>query len=354
MIIAKSDVLMSSNRKFSSVSYSETKTKISQIGATDDQKYVIINSQTKVNNIKGSKKKNKSKEDLGLQLLLRILEAIDRNRKGRKSENDDTNTDLLADNKWYDDIGYTGISLQFMGIQVSNSSLVQRDDGQVGTLFRKETYIKKSSEETENTTFNATGSVVTSDGRQINFGISLEMSRSFCSKYEEYINEPYIFTDPLVINYDTDAASISDYKFFFDLNEDGEKEKISFVGKGSGFLALDKNNDGIINDGGELFGTKSGDGFKDLSAFDKDGNGFIDEADDIFDKLKIWIKNESGNDKLIDLKELGIGAIFLENVNTQYSLNDELNNTHAIIQKTGVFIKETGEVGTVQHLDMKI
>ena len=67
----------------------------------------------------------------------------------------------------------------------------------------------------------------------------------------------------------------------------------------------------MINDGNELFGTKSGDGFKDLAKYDKDRNGWIDEADDIFDDLRIWTKDEQGNDKLLTLKEAGVGAIYL-------------------------------------------
>ena len=41
---------------------------------------------------------------------------------------------------------------------------------------------------------------------------------------------------------------------------------------GSGYLALDKNGDGTINDGSELFGTRNGDGFADLAQYDEDGN----------------------------------------------------------------------------------
>ena len=75
------------------------------------------------------------------------------------------------------------------------------------------------------------------------------------------------------------------------------------------FLALDKNGDGRMNDGSELFGTASGDGFKDLAAYDEDGNGWIDENDSIYSQLKIWTKDENGKDHLIDLKDADVGAI---------------------------------------------
>ena len=73
--------------------------------------------------------------------------------------------------------------------------------------------------------------------------------------------------DPLVINIGTDSAKVSNQKFKFDLDSDGKEDSISMPTRGSAFLALDKNEDGTINDGNELFGTKSGDGFKDLREY---------------------------------------------------------------------------------------
>ena len=158
-----------------------------------------------------------------------------------------------------------------------------------------------------------------------------------------------------MINLDTNIASVSDQKFFFDLDADGKEEEISFAGKGSGFLALDKNGDGKINDGSELFGTKSGDGFKDLSAYDEDGNGWIDEHDSIFSQLKIWTKDEEGNDHLIDLKKADVGAIYLGNADTQFSLKNDANELNAEIKKTGIYLKEsTGSVGTLNHVDLVV
>ena len=134
-----------------------------------------------------------------------------------------------------------------------------------------------------------------------------------------------------------------------------EAEEISSLGSGSGFLAYDKNGDGVINDGSELFGTKSGDGFADLAQYDEDGNGWIDENDSIFNNLKVWVKNEDGSDRLLDLKEANVGAIYLGSADTQFHLNNAYTNqTNAVIQKTGVFLKETGEVGTIQHVDLAL
>ena len=210
--------------------------------------------------------------------------------------------------------------------------------------------------EEESTTFSTKGTVKTADGRELSFNLEFGMSRRFEEYYEEnYISSIQTFRDPLVINLDTNIAQVSDQKFYFDLDCDGKEEQISSLQAGSGFLALDLNGDGKINDGSELFGTKSGDGFSDLAKYDADGNGWIDEADPIWDKLLIWTKDENGKDKLYHLSDLGVGAIGLGRVGTQFSLNSaKTNETNAMIRKTGIFLYENGTVSTIQHLDMAV
>ena len=126
------------------------------------------------------------------------------------------------------------------------------------------------------------------------------------------------------------------------------------LGRGSGFLALDKNEDGKINDGSELFGTKSGNGFADLKEYDSDGNGWIDENDEIFGKLKVWCKNDDGEDILMDLKEADIGAIYLGSQSTEFTLNGYDAATDGVLRSTGLFLRESGSVGTVQHVDVAV
>lgn len=209
-------------------------------------------------------------------------------------------------------------------------------------------------EEKEEVAFSSTGKVTTADGREITFSLDVGMSREFCEYYkEEYdIVQFQQVCDPLVINFDRDVASLSDQKFFFDIDADGAKDKISMLCSGSGYLALDKNNDGKINDGNELFGPQSGNGFQDLAQYDEDGDGWIDEDDSIWNRLKIWCKDENGKDILYTLRDKGVGAICLQNAATQFALNDEENAGKGYIRSTGIFLYENGNVGTVQHLDL--
>jgi len=207
-------------------------------------------------------------------------------------------------------------------------------------------------EETESTSFSTTGIVKTADGREINFNVDVAMSRSFSEYYSEEVTQIANMCDPLVINLDQSIAGLSDQKFFFDLDMNGEAEEISMPEKGNGFLSLDLNEDGIINDGSELFGARNGDGFADLAKYDEDGNGWIDEADSVYKKLRIWVKDPQGNDALYTLKEKDVGAIYLGNANTDFTLRGETGDVNGAIRKTGIFLYENGTAGTISHLDI--
>ena len=116
-----------------------------------------------------------------------------------------------------------------------------------GTTWQKITATSGFVSESESTTFASKGLVQTADGRNIDFNVEISMSRAFMCQIDTLEVKDYIKTDPLMINLGTNIGSVSDQKFFFDLDSDGNEEQISFAGKGSGFLALD-NGDGKIND----------------------------------------------------------------------------------------------------------
>jgi len=200
--------------------------------------------------------------------------------------------------------------------------------------------------------FDARGIINTADGRTLDVGLSV--SRSFYSEETAVIKAGDALIDPIVVNFDAPAAQLTEDKFEFDIDSDGAAENISFVKSGSGFLVYDKNGDGKVNNGSEMFGPGSGNGFMEFKSADIDGNDWIDENDPIYDKLQIWIKDEQGNDKLIGIGKLGIGAIYLGNVSTPFEIEGPDNTTHGKIQKTGIFVREDGTAGTVQHVDLSV
>ncbi|MDR3560143.1 MAG: hypothetical protein P4N59_01690 [Negativicutes bacterium] len=215
-------------------------------------------------------------------------------------------------------------------------------------------HFHQTQSEQEQTDFGASGVVKTADGQEINFSLNMTMSRQFESEQDVSVKAGDAAIDPLTINFDQPAATLTDKKYSFDLNADGSQEQISFVGSGSGFLALDRNGDGKINDGTELYGPASGNGFAELAKNDSDGNGWIDENDPIFAKLKIWTKDAAGNDQLSSLEQKGVGAIYLGNVNTSFSIKSDTNELQGQVRQSGVFLREDGSAGTVQQVDLAV
>lgn len=200
------------------------------------------------------------------------------------------------------------------------------------------------------------GSVTTLNGDTVDFEFRATASQSFSFEYAsgEYAERISERKDPLIINYGGGFNNLSGEAYQFDLDGDGKAETISFAGSGSGFLAFDKNGDGIINDGSELFGAKTGNGFVELAQYDEDGNGYIDSGDSVFKQLRIYEKTSDGEDKLTSLADLEIAAIGLESTVTPFRIADSLNNELGMARATGVFIRSNGSVGSVQQIDLTL
>jgi hypothetical protein len=238
-----------------------------------------------------------------------------------------------------------------MGGGAASPSSSPRDD------FGIEYDRHESHTEAEQMNFSARGVVQTADGRSIDFELSMSMERYHHEESDVSLRlgNAAQTCDPLVINFSGNAAQLTDQRFSFDLNSDGNaSERINFLGSGSGFLAFDRNGDGTINNGSELFGTRTGNGFAELAAFDDDGNGWIDENDEAFAHLSVWIKNGMGSDVLYSLEEMGVGAISLTSVASPFSIKDANNDLQGQVRASGFYLKENGGVGSLQQIDLTV
>ncbi|MDY0327953.1 MAG: hypothetical protein RBR07_06870 [Arcobacteraceae bacterium] len=195
-----------------------------------------------------------------------------------------------------------------------------------------------------------------------NMDISVDINFSFSQEfYMEYSSSMTFgnasLIDPLVINYGDDTNgldNISNLTFLFDLDNDGKLDDIPLLKKGSGFLALDKNENGIIDNGSELFGPKTSKGFEELKQYDSDKNNWIDENDYIFNSLKIWQMDESGNNNLIALSEAGIGAIYLANITSEFNYKRNIEESKAVLTNNSIYLKENGKAGLVSEVKMVV
>lgn len=214
--------------------------------------------------------------------------------------------------------------------------------------------LTESLREHEATGFSASGSVRTADGRNIDFTLGLAMCRDYSCERTLRQSGSVELRDPLVLNFDGGAAELTGQRFAFDLDADGSDEQIPGLAAGSAWLAFDRNADGRINDGSELFGTRSGDGFADLACLDEDGNGWVDEADSAFSSLCLWQRGEEGNDSLRALGETNVGALYLGSAETPFALTDSENARRGYIRTSGVYLREDGNVGTMQQVDLAV
>lgn len=209
--------------------------------------------------------------------------------------------------------------------------------------------------EQETLTYSATGRVTTADGQAIDFQVQLTMQREFASTDQVRIRAGDAkLVDPLVINFNGKAAELSEGRFSFDLNADGTTEDISALAPGSGFLVFDRNQDGKINNGLELFGPDSGDGFGELSQLDSDGNGWLDENDPLYAQLGVWMRDAAGNDSLASLAQKNVGAILLNPAETAFAFKDSENAVQGQLRETAIFLGENGGAGTVQEIDLAV
>lgn len=287
-----------------------------------------------------------------IRYIFDLLFGARRNRLSRWMEENSSQATGVSAGQTTQTASYSGTA-GASDVSFQNGFLIMQPRSLVTTMKVLDYSQETISIEKEDTSFSTVGTVKTADGREINFNVNVGMSREFQERYQEDLQlASFTMCDPLVINLDTDVASLSDQTFYFDIDADGELDEISQLGSGSGYLALDKNGDGTINDGSELFGTSSGNGFADLAKYDEDGNGWIDENDAIWDQLKIWAKDENGKDVLYKLADKGVGAICLQNVATDFTQKGQNGQTLGAIRNSGVFLYEDGNVGTVQHVDV--
>lgn len=209
--------------------------------------------------------------------------------------------------------------------------------------------------EHEEMTFTAQGQVQTTDGLSINLKLAMDMSRDFVETIDIQLRAgDAVLVDPLVINFADKLPGLTQQKFAFDLNSDGANEQISFVTPGSGFLFLDRNNDGKATDGSELFGPKSGSGFTELADLDSDANGWLDDNDPLFAKLQIWIKDAVGSDYFASLRDVNIGAILLSPAATPFSINNQQNTQLGQITNSSLFLREDGRAGSIQEIKLAV
>ncbi len=208
-------------------------------------------------------------------------------------------------------------------------------------------------EESEHTTVRASASVTTDAGATHEVHLELHMSRQFVQEHLLRVHltaggEP---VDPLVVTLAPQMASFGDGVMHFDLDLDGQTNQVRMTAGASAYLVDDRDGDGRITDGSELFGPRTGDGFSELAELDEDGNGWIDAGDAAYHRLRLAVADGSGGVTLRGLAESGVAAIGVSAVASPFLVTDA-DGAIGQIRSTGMVLLESGHAGTVQHVDL--
>jgi hypothetical protein len=212
--------------------------------------------------------------------------------------------------------------------------------------------VQQVHQETETTAYTATGQVVTADGQTINFAYQVSMHRELDqqSSAEITLGDAVRKVDPIALNLTGGAVSLSDTRTAFDIDSDGKAEQVALPAAGTYFVALDRNGNGTIDNGSELFGPSSGSGFTELKSLDSDKNGWLDSGDAAYASLRLW----SGPDGATQsLAQAGVGALYVgASVATQFDVRSRDNEALGTVVSSSVYMGENGTVGALQQVDL--
>lgn len=203
--------------------------------------------------------------------------------------------------------------------------------------------------ESESCSFAASGNVCLADGSTRSFDVGYRMER-----HEESTRMGIgTFRDPLMLDFGAPDNKFGAGAIDFDIDADGDTEQVRMPAGNTAVLFRDANGNGKADDGSELFGARSGDGFADLAKLDADGNGWIDEGDAAFADLRLWQTGEDGENAVKSLAEAGIGALATRSAATPFTIKDD-GEAIARQRASSVWLGEKSGAGIVRQVDLAV
>jgi Ca2+-binding RTX toxin-like protein len=164
----------------------------------------------------------------------------------------------------------------------------------------------------------------------------------------------YSIAAPIVFDFDGDGSGLVTLEASatrFDMNGDGISDETGWIAVGDAFLALDRNNNGLIDNISEISFVEDLEGAKTdlegLAAFDTNSDGVFDAEDERFVEFRLWFDGNTNGltdaGELLSLAEAGVVSISLTGTPTGETLAEGRN----IVFNTGTYQLASGEVGTL-------
>lgn len=167
--------------------------------------------------------------------------------------------------------------------------------------------------------------------------------------------------DPIILDLDGDGLETVGLagNVYFDHDGDGVLTQTGWAGANDALLVWDRNGNGAIDTGAELFGdftpmpngTLAPNGFAALAALDSNGDGVIDASDPAFHELKLWRDTsqdgQTGAGELITLADAGIVSL-----NLAHTLkNQNLANGNQLTRE-GSFTRTDGTTSAMGEFNL--
>jgi len=164
----------------------------------------------------------------------------------------------------------------------------------------------------------------------------------------------YSIAAPIVFDFDGDGSGLVTLEASatrFDMNGDGIADETGWIAVGDAFLALDRNNNGLIDDIFEISFVQDLEGaetdLEGLAAFDTNGDAVFDAEDERFVEFRLWFDGNANGvtdaGELLSLAEAGVVSISLTGTPTGETLAAGRN----IVFNTGTYQLASGETGTL-------
>ena len=164
--------------------------------------------------------------------------------------------------------------------------------------------------------------------------------------------------DPLVLDLDGDGIETlpinTTTPVMFDLNNSGVKKSVGWIKSDDGFLVMDRNGNGTIDTGAELFGDATplsgggtaADGFAALAQLDSNLDGQMTAADSAFANLRVWRDlNQNGLSEAGELSTLA--ELDITSINVAASSHIITVSNGNLITDQGSYTRGDGTVGSV-------
>lgn len=232
----------------------------------------------------------------------------------------------------------------------ASASSAQRAGSGSGFEFE----VQRTHTETTSLDFSAKGTILTEDGKSISFDASfVNQSSTIQVESVSVRGGAAQLKDPLVLLYSGTHAELAEQVQDFDLDVDGKLDQLPSLANGA-YVARDVNRNGKIDDGRELLGALSGDGFAELRALDEDGNGFIDSGDSSFDELYLYNPSGAADQQLTSLAQSELLGLYTGSVSTPFELKSNTGELEGRVRNTGIYVTEDGGVRPMEQIDLKV